>query len=168
MRAGLEIAAAVTRLETRGTEKLAVRIGIATGLVVVGDLVGEGSAQEQAVVGETPNLAALVRPGTLVVADSTRSRARHAVRDRGSRVPIPLADAAARRSHIVLQSEFRARFPRRADVPFHTRCHRKIGPSCETQKPVEQRLAQSSHRIVCHIPADELARLTAASERTAP
>jgi hypothetical protein len=53
-----QLAAAVTRLETRGTERLAVRIGIATGLVVVGDLVGQGSAQEQAVVGETPNLAA--------------------------------------------------------------------------------------------------------------
>ena len=47
MRAGLEIAAAVRSLETRGTEPLAVRIGIATGLVVVGNLVGEGSAQEQ-------------------------------------------------------------------------------------------------------------------------
>src|SRR6516165_7326341 len=58
VRAGLEIVAAVTRLETRGTERLAVRIGIATGLVVVGDLIGEGSAQEQSVVGETPNLAA--------------------------------------------------------------------------------------------------------------
>src|SRR6516162_3150303 len=42
VRAGLEIAAAVTRLETRGTERLAVRIGIATGLVVVGGLGGEG------------------------------------------------------------------------------------------------------------------------------
>src|SRR5215471_1793629 len=58
VRAGLEIAAAVTSLETPEKEPLAVRIGIATGLVVVGDLVGEGSAQEQAVVGETPNLAA--------------------------------------------------------------------------------------------------------------
>ena len=56
VRAGLEIAAAVARLETRGTERLAVRIGIATGLVVVGDLVGEGSAQEQAVVGGPPTL----------------------------------------------------------------------------------------------------------------
>jgi class 3 adenylate cyclase len=53
-RAGLEIAAGVRSLETRGKVPLAVRIGIATGLVVVGDLVGEGSAQEQAVVGETP------------------------------------------------------------------------------------------------------------------
>ena len=54
VRAGLEMEATVRGLETRGTERLAVRIGIATGLVVVGDLVGEGSAQEQAVVGETP------------------------------------------------------------------------------------------------------------------
>jgi len=76
VRAGLEIVAAVTRLETRGTERLAVRIGIATGLVVVGDLVGEGSAQEQAVIGETPNLAArlqaLAEPGQIVVAGATR------------------------------------------------------------------------------------------------
>ena len=51
-------------------------MGIATGLVVVGDLLGEGSAQEEAVVGETPNLAArlqaLAEPGTVVVADGTR------------------------------------------------------------------------------------------------
>ena len=74
-RAGIAIAA-VTRLETRGTERLAVRIGIATGLVVVGDLVGEGSAQEQAVIGETPNLAArlqaLAEPGQIVFAGATR------------------------------------------------------------------------------------------------
>jgi len=76
LRAGLEVAAAVSSLETRGTERLAVRIGIATGLVVVGDLVGEGSAQEQAVVGETPNLAArlqaLAEPGQIVLAGATR------------------------------------------------------------------------------------------------
>ncbi|HEY1430530.1 MAG TPA: adenylate/guanylate cyclase domain-containing protein [Stellaceae bacterium] len=76
VRAGLEIAAAVSSLATRGMERLAVRIGIATGLVVVGDLVGEGSAQEQAVVGETPNLAArlqaLAEPGQIVIAGATR------------------------------------------------------------------------------------------------
>src|SRR4051794_2101515 len=76
VRAGLEIEAAVARLATRGTERLAVRIGIATGLVVVGDLVGEGSAQEQAVVGETPNLAArlqaVAQPGQIVIAGATR------------------------------------------------------------------------------------------------
>jgi class 3 adenylate cyclase len=75
VRAGLEIVAAVARLETRATERLAVRIGIATGLVVVGDLVGEGSAQEQAVVGGTPNLAArlqaLAQPGQIVLAGAT-------------------------------------------------------------------------------------------------
>ena len=54
VRAGLEIEAAVTSLETRGTERLAVRIGIATGLVVVGDLVGEGSAQERRSSGRPP------------------------------------------------------------------------------------------------------------------
>ena len=71
VRAGLEIEAAVRSLETRGTERLAVRIGIATGLVVV----GEGSAQAQAVTGETPNLAArlqaLAEPGQIVLAGAT-------------------------------------------------------------------------------------------------
>src|SRR5690242_1103257 len=73
-RAGLAVIDAVGRLATQ--ETLNVRIGIATGLVVVGDLIGAGAAQERGVVGETPNLAArlqaLARPGTLVVADSTR------------------------------------------------------------------------------------------------
>src|SRR5205807_240434 len=76
VRAGLEIAAAVRRLETRGKEPPAVRIGIATGIVVVGDLVGEGSAQERAVVGEAPNLAArrqaLAERGQIVLAGATR------------------------------------------------------------------------------------------------
>jgi class 3 adenylate cyclase len=76
VRAGLDIAAAVMRLATRGTEPLAVRIGLATGLVVVGDRVGAGAAQEQAVVGETPNLAArlqaLAQPGQIIVAGATR------------------------------------------------------------------------------------------------
>src|SRR5690348_188557 len=73
-RAGLAVIDAVGRLTTQ--EPLNVRIGIASGLVVVGDLIGAGAAQERGVVGETPNLAArlqaLARPGTLVVADTTR------------------------------------------------------------------------------------------------
>jgi class 3 adenylate cyclase len=73
-RAGLAVIDAVGRLAT--PEPLNVRLGIASGLVVVGDLIGAGAAQERGVVGETPNLAArlqaLARPGTLVVADSTR------------------------------------------------------------------------------------------------
>jgi predicted ATPase len=55
---------------------LRVRVGIATGLVVVGDLIGSGAAREQAVVGETPNLAArlqaIAEPDTVVIADGTR------------------------------------------------------------------------------------------------
>src|SRR5262249_36092093 len=76
VRAALEIIAAVARLETRAAEPLAVRIGIATGVVVIGDLSREGALREHAVVGDTPNLAArlqaLAEPGTIVVAASTR------------------------------------------------------------------------------------------------
>jgi class 3 adenylate cyclase/predicted ATPase len=74
VRAGLAVIDAIDRVAT--TEPLNVRLGIATGLVVVGDLVGAGAAQERGVVGETPNLAArlqaLAAPGTLVIADNTR------------------------------------------------------------------------------------------------
>jgi len=76
VRAALDIVAAVARLETRAVQPLAVRIGIATGLVVVGDPGGEGALSEYAVVGDTPNIAArlqdLVEPGMVVVAASTR------------------------------------------------------------------------------------------------
>ena len=76
VRAGLAATAAVARLALPAGGPLAARVGIATGLVVVGDLVGQGAAQEEAVVGETPNLAArlqaLAEPGTVVVADGTR------------------------------------------------------------------------------------------------
>jgi class 3 adenylate cyclase/predicted ATPase len=74
VRAGLELVAAVNALKTRAP--LQNRVGISTGLVVVGDLIGTGSAQEQAVVGETPNLAArlqvIAEPNTVVISDSTR------------------------------------------------------------------------------------------------
>ena len=56
VRAGLELVAAVGALKTHAP--LQTRVGIATGLVVVGDLIGSGASQEQAIVGETPNLAA--------------------------------------------------------------------------------------------------------------
>ena len=74
VRAGLAVIDAVARLSA--PEPLNVRLGIASGLVVVGDLIGAGAAQERGVVGETPNLAArlqaLAQPGMLVIADSTR------------------------------------------------------------------------------------------------
>ena len=75
-RAGLDIIEAVGAIKAAGLESLQARIGIATGRVVVGDLVGEGAAQEEAVVGETPNLAArlqaLAGPDAVVISPSTR------------------------------------------------------------------------------------------------
>jgi class 3 adenylate cyclase/predicted ATPase len=74
VRAGLAAIEAVRGLQTRGP--LHVRIGLATGLAVVGDLIGSGSAEERTVVGETPNLAArlqaLAEPDTIVIAENTR------------------------------------------------------------------------------------------------
>src|SRR5262249_34136531 len=76
VRAGLDIVAAVAQLETRAGEPLAVRIGIASGLVVVGDLSRKGASRERAVAGDTPNLAArpqaLAEPRRVVVAASAR------------------------------------------------------------------------------------------------
>ena len=74
VRAGLELVAAVGGLKTHAP--LQTRVGIATGLVVVGDLIGSGASQEQAIVGETPNLAArlqgVAEPNSVVIAESTR------------------------------------------------------------------------------------------------
>jgi class 3 adenylate cyclase len=74
VRAGLELIAAVTGLKTRAS--LQTRVGIATGLVVVGDLIGSGEAQERGIVGETPNLAArmqgIAEPNMVVIAEGTR------------------------------------------------------------------------------------------------
>lgn len=75
VRAGLSIVAAVARLSGGGTA-LTCRIGVATGLVVVGEVIGEGTAREETVVGDTPNLAArlqgVARPGQVVAAEATR------------------------------------------------------------------------------------------------
>lgn len=74
VRAGLSLVEVVGQVQA--VEPLGVRIGIATGLVVVGDLVGAGAAQERGIVGETPNLAArlqaVAEPGSIVVPASTR------------------------------------------------------------------------------------------------
>jgi class 3 adenylate cyclase/predicted ATPase len=109
VRAGLSAIAAIGRLNVRSV-KLQARVGIATGLVVVGDLIGAvvadligaGSAQEQSVVGETPNLAArlqaLAEPGTVVIAAGTRRlvgdlfeyRDLGAVEVKGIAAPVPV------------------------------------------------------------------------------
>jgi class 3 adenylate cyclase/predicted ATPase len=77
VRTALELRSTIGRLVTPAQEILHARIGIATGLVVVGDRIGEGAAQEQTVVGDTPNLAArlqaLAEPGGVIVAKSTRT-----------------------------------------------------------------------------------------------
>jgi class 3 adenylate cyclase/predicted ATPase len=74
VRAGLAVIETIGGLPAR--DDLSVRLGVATGLAVVGDLIGEGAAQERGVVGETPNLAArlqgLASPNTLVIAEATR------------------------------------------------------------------------------------------------
>ena len=74
VRAGLEVVTAVARL--KAPVSLQTRIGIATGLVVVGDLIGSGASQEQAIVGETPNLAArlqgIAEPNVVIMSEGTR------------------------------------------------------------------------------------------------
>ena len=71
IRAGLALVDAVANLKTNIGTGLQVRVGIATGMVVVGDLTGEGAAMERAVIGETPNLAArlqtFAKPGTVLI-----------------------------------------------------------------------------------------------------
>src|SRR5262249_10582284 len=74
VRAGLELVAGVSQLKTHAS--LQTRVGIATGLVVVGDLIGSGEAQERGIVGETPNLAArlqaIAEPDSVVIAESSQ------------------------------------------------------------------------------------------------
>ena len=76
VRAGLELSISVGRLPAGDGTPLAARVGIATGPVVVGELIGAGASQEQTVVGETPNLAArlqaLAEPGAVVISQATR------------------------------------------------------------------------------------------------
>jgi class 3 adenylate cyclase/pimeloyl-ACP methyl ester carboxylesterase len=76
VRAGLALTEAVGKVVAPAGKPLAARVGIATGLVMVGELIGQGQSQEQTVVGETPNLAArlqaLAVPGSVVISQATR------------------------------------------------------------------------------------------------
>jgi class 3 adenylate cyclase/predicted ATPase len=76
VQAGLDLVAAAPNLSTPSGTPLQIRIGIATGLVVVGDLTGSGEAQERGIVGDTPNLAArlqgVAEPNMVVIAEGTR------------------------------------------------------------------------------------------------
>jgi class 3 adenylate cyclase/predicted ATPase len=75
-RAGLALADAVSALQSEIGVELQVRVGIATGVVVVGDLVGDGMGREQAAIGQTPNLAArlqkLANPGAMLIDANTQ------------------------------------------------------------------------------------------------
>ena len=115
VRAGLELIAAVAGLKTCAS--LQTRVGIATGLVVVGDLIGSGEAQEHGIVGETPNLAArlqaIAEPDSVVIAEGTRKQLGNLfeLQDLGTRDLRGLAEparawAALRRSSI--ESRFEA------------------------------------------------------------
>jgi class 3 adenylate cyclase/predicted ATPase len=76
VRAGLKLVGTIDKVPCGTEASLQVRVGIATGVVVVGDLIGSGEAQERGIVGETPNLAArlqgIAEPNTVVIADGTR------------------------------------------------------------------------------------------------
>jgi predicted ATPase/class 3 adenylate cyclase len=76
VRAGLKLVGTMDKVLSRTEAPLQARVGIATGLVVVGDLIGSGEAQERGIVGETPNLAArlqgIAEPNTVVIAEGTR------------------------------------------------------------------------------------------------
>ncbi len=89
VQAALAMTDAVPKLASAGVGPLSVRIGIATGMVVVGDLTGSGEAQERGIVGDTPNLAArlqgIAEPNMVVIADGTRRLDRQSVRAAGSR-----------------------------------------------------------------------------------
>ena len=74
--AALQIVSSIAKLTFADVPRIDVRIGIATGLVVVGDLIGEGSSREFALIGEAPNLAAslqqLAKPNQILIAPQTR------------------------------------------------------------------------------------------------
>jgi class 3 adenylate cyclase len=84
VRAARGIVDAITRLAPRGAHRLQVRIGIATGMVVVGANAAPDGASELAAIGDTPNLAArlqsLAEPNAIIIADSTRALTRGAFR----------------------------------------------------------------------------------------
>ena len=91
VRAGLALVSSIGQLDTATREPLNARIGIATGLVVVGDLIGSGEAQERRIAGETPNLAArlqgLAEPGTVIIADGRGASSAICSSSLGSRPP---------------------------------------------------------------------------------
>ena len=118
VRAGLALVDAIAAMELPFAVRLQVRVGIATGLVVVGDLIGEGSAQERVAVGETLNLAARIQtaapPNSLLVGELTRHLAGAAFdyEDLGLRELKGIA-GATRLWRVIGESQARGRFEAR-------------------------------------------------------
>jgi class 3 adenylate cyclase len=150
VRAGLALVVAVARLDTAARTPLQVRVGIATGLVVVGDLIGEGEARERGVIGETPNLAArlqaLAEPGTVVIGPSTR------------RLTGGLFDYEDMGAVEIIRRGLRRTGFRRAR-------HRQVAPRPDPVRAVERRAAHSAAPVLlaaspgpCALPDDHPAR----------
>lgn len=117
VRSGLAIVEAITGLATlsgpAGT--LATRVGIATGLVVVGDLIGAGASREEAVVGDTPNLAArlqtVAEPNAVLIADSTQRLTAGLFEYRGlSAITVRGYDAPIQAWQVLREEEIDSRF----------------------------------------------------------
>jgi peptide/nickel transport system ATP-binding protein len=81
----------------------------------------------------------------------------------------PTIDTSRRRQRIVLSGELPSALAPPSGCPFHTRCHRKLGAICETERPPE-RMSQDGHRILCHIPPADLVRMqtTTMAAKVAP
>ena len=114
VRAGLELITAVTALKSRAS--LQTRVGIATGVVVVGDLLSSGEAQERGMVGKTPNLAArlqgIAEPNSVVICDSTRRLLGNLfeLKDLGPRDDLKGVDEATRAWAALRASSIASRF----------------------------------------------------------
>ena len=114
VRAGLELITAVTALKSRAS--LQTRVGIATGVVVVGDLLSSGETQERGMVGKTPNLAArlqgIAEPNSVVICDSTRRLLGNLfeLKDLGPRDDLKGVDEATRAWAALRASSIASRF----------------------------------------------------------
>ncbi|MEQ1753657.1 MAG: adenylate/guanylate cyclase domain-containing protein [Micropepsaceae bacterium] len=119
VRAGLAISGAVSALKDPMGSPLSARVGIATGLVVVGDLIGRGSSQEETVVGDTPNLAARLQsfaaPNQVVVSETTNSLVAGMFESRDLGSPALKGIAQAQKAfEIVRERSLESRFAARA------------------------------------------------------
>ena len=118
IRTGIDIIDNVAGLSVRGGGGLQVRIGVSTGMVVVGDIVGEGASEERAVVGDAPNLAARLQgaatPDSIYLSDSTRRlvEGRFELEDLGTKALVGFAQPMSMWQAIrerVVDSRFEAR-----------------------------------------------------------